>query len=549
MTSMHRALRAVLGVSATAGLLTAQDTPPTAWGRAGDVHAPLSAPSAVWLGGWSPLRPVSEAPRGMLRAPLAPGLLDAPAPIAGAFFLSGAPGALARDLSPSADSARFGDLRGVLAGASGEYRRPLDPGAASVFGVSGQGWARVGTRGVGIGRFVVDRESLDPSSNTSRLTPYSGSPFLATDSVTPPMARTRARLEGALGWELYGFGLGLAAGLEVREQTTFDAPLRRAGRSAHPAWSVGAERALPWLSARLGAYARAMEPVETNILNPRPAATVYFPVRGFDEPISVPVEGTVSLFTREQRRAHAPGLTGSFMVAGTSITATHEQGDLAEDGVLAVQINPQVNRWRTTGQETRLQAQRALTEQWRLTAVVADASHDGTGRRLDLEGVAYVASHAQRTVELDLRGRYGAWQVAVLGGGGTTTRDARDFVAELFIDLEGAQTFGAIEVARDLPRGTVAMGVSGTSSAASGRLPAVEEMQPVNQRLLAPMLAYEVAEARATALWITGRIPVAGSTLLTTLRYEQTAPTREVPELLQPTGTRTGWSFALGLRY
>jgi hypothetical protein len=548
MSAVARGIRACLGASLSAQMLAAQDTPPTAWGRAPDAHGALSAASAVWLGGWSPLRPISEAPRGLLRAPLAPGLLDAPAPVAGAFFLSGAPGALARDLGTTADSAQFGELRAVLSGASGTYRRPLDPGAASVYGVSGQGWARVGGRGVAIGRFAVDRESLDPSSNTSRVFPYSGTPFLATDSVNPPMSRTRARLEGALGWDVFGFGLGLAAGLEVREQTTVDFPLRRAGRSAHPAWSVGAERALPWLDARIGAYARAMEPVETNILNPRPQPTVYYPVRGFDEPISVPISG-VNLFTREQRRAHASGLTGALSLAGTAITVTHEQGDLAEDGVLAVQVDPQVNRWRTTGQETRVQAQRALNAQWTLLAVLLDESHDGTGQRLDLEGTAYVGAHSRRALELDLRGRYGAWQVAVLGGGATTTREARDFAAELFIDLEGAQTFGAIEVARMFRRGSVAVGVSGASSAASGLLPAVSEMQPVNQRLLAPMLAYEVAEARASALWLTGRLPVAGSTLLSTLRYERAAPTREVPELLQPSGTRTGWSFTLGVRY
>jgi hypothetical protein len=537
---------ACLGVSASVAL--AQDTPPTAWGRVPDAHAPLSAPSAVWLGGWSPLRPISDAPRGMTRAPLAPGLLDAPAPLAGAFFLAGAPGALARDLGPAADSARFGDLRLSMAGASGDYRRPLDPGAAAVIGANGQGWARVGTRGVAIGRFVIDRESLDPSSNTGRIVPYASTPFLATDSVTPPMERTRARLEGALGWDVIGFGIGIAAGLEVREHTTVDFPLRRAGRSAQPSWSVGAERALPWLDARLGAYARATEPVETNILNPRPEPTVYFPVRGFDEPISVPISA-VNLFTREQRRAHASGLTAAFTLAGTTITATHEQGELAEDGVLAVQVQPQANRWRTTGSETRVQAQRALGQRWQLLLVAVEESHDGAAERIDLEGTAYVSSHARRAVELDLRGRYDHWRVAFLAGGATSARRATDFAAELFIDLDGAQTFGAVELARDFRWGALSTGVSGASSAASGSLPAVEELQPVNQRLLAPMLAYEVAETRATAAWLTAAYRLPGVTLLGGVRAERSAPAREVPELRQPTGTRSGWSVTLGLRY
>jgi hypothetical protein len=546
-----QALRLAAAVACTATVLAAQDTPPAAWGRAHDAHGPLAPTAAAWLGGWSPLRPIADAPRGMARAPLAPGLLDAPAPIAGAFFLVGAPGALARDLTRGADDERdrigFGDLRVRLAAASGSFRRPLDPAESSVGGVSGQGWAKVGSRGVAIGRFVVDREHLATSSFTARVTPYTASPFLSTDSVTPPMDRTRARLEGALGWELLGFGLGASAGLESREHSTTDFPLRRAGRSAFPAWSLGAERVLPWFDARIGVFARAMEPNETNILNPRPLPTIYYPVRGLDEPVSVPL--SEQLFTREQRQGKARGITGAFSVFETDVVVTRESGSQAEDGVLGIQANPAVNRWRTSGDETRLQAQRAQGERLRLTVVGVDAAFDGAAERLDLEGIAYRASHGQRAIEADLRGQWGAWTAAVLGGASSTTRRASDFVAELALDLDVRQTFAAAEVARRFERAALALGVSGSSAAGAGSIPAVEEMLPVNQRLLAPMLAYEVAETRTVALWLTGTLRIKRSTLIGTVRREGAQATREVPELRQPLGARRGWVATVGLRY
>ena len=75
-------------------------------------------------------------------------------------------------------------------------------------------WSRVGVHGVAIGRFVIDRETDDVSSFSLRLAPYVSSRFTMMDSVQPPMQRTRARLEGALGYELGWFGLGLSAGIE-----------------------------------------------------------------------------------------------------------------------------------------------------------------------------------------------------------------------------------------------------------------------------------------------------------------------------------------------
>ena len=66
----------IVALALAAVPVAAQDTPPTAWGRAPNSSSALAPDqAAAWLSAWSPLRPVIDAPRGLLRAPLAPGLL------------------------------------------------------------------------------------------------------------------------------------------------------------------------------------------------------------------------------------------------------------------------------------------------------------------------------------------------------------------------------------------------------------------------------------------------------------------------------------------
>jgi len=550
MTLRHvRVAFATIALSASAAL--AQDVPPTAWGRAPDANGALSHAAAAWLGAWSPLRPIREEPRGLLRAPLAPGLLDAPPPRAGAFFLSGAPGALNRDViranGNGADTSRFGELRVKSAGVDGAFRRPLDPASVGALGVSGQGWAPV-RLGIAIGRFAVDQEQLEPSGFASRVAPYAASPFVSTDSVTPPMRRMRARIEGALGMRFGEFGVGIAAGLESREHTTIDFPIRRAGRSALPAASLGVERGLPWFGARIGAYHRWSEPTETDVLNPAPEPTVYYPIRGYDEPSAVEVS-LAAVFSRIDSHATATGGTLEFEALATRVVVTHERGSRREVGYFALALDHPTNRWRAGGSETRVQAQRAIGSQLVLTVVGAAESLSGDAQRLDLTGIAYSASHSRRSIEGDLRGHRGPWQAAATGGAITSERIGTDFVAQLATKLDFIQPFVSGEAARQFARGSVAAGASFAASAATGNIPAALDAGENYRRLVAPALAYDAADTRATAFWITGLFRAGQSTLIATLRSERASSPTDVPHRLQPTGSRTGWTAAFGVRY
>jgi hypothetical protein len=504
------------------------------------------------MGAWSPLRPIAESPRSLLRAPLAPGILDAPAPRAGAFVLAGAPGALSGDFRRANDTARFSELRLRNASEDGEFRRPLDVADPSVIQVTGQGWAPFGRTGVAIGRFVIDRQTEDVSSFTGRVAPYVSAPSIMTDSVRPPMRRTRARLEGALGVRVYGFGLGLAAAIDSREHSTVDFPLRRSGRASTPAATVGAERALPWYGIRIGAYHRWSEPNESNILSARPLPTLMYSVQGYDEPFGLPVNAsTPNVFTRNDRFAKATGGTAEATLLGAHFVVTHESSKRSDRQNLApFTESPPVDTWAAEGSETRVQVQRDFGARIRATVVGSDEAFNGSGRRADLDGIAFRGYDARRAIEGDVRVSIGSsMRGAVLAGVVETTHELRDFVAQLRSSAVSRTPFVSAELARGFGRFAVAAGVSSAAAVpVSGRIPVTDERGELYKRVTAPDLAYQVTEARAMGIWVTATAVLRGTTFIATLRSENSSPRTVAGHRLQPEGERSARSFAIGVR-
>ena len=541
---------AVLAAAIGSTTVSAQDAPPSAWARANDANGATESGTSPWLGAWSPLRPIVDIPRGLLRAPLAPGVLDAPPPMAGAFVLAGAPGALARDLLPrlTGDTARFGELRVRVSNEKGAFRRPFDFLDSRVAQVSGLGWAPVGSRGVVIGRVVIDREKSNVSSFTPRIAPYSSSPFVATDSVMPPMQRSRARFEGALGLRIAGFGAGLSAGVESREHNSVDFPLRRGGRAASPAIMAGVERLLPFAGLRVGGYYRWSEPTETNVLNPLPLKTVIYAVQGYDEPFGIPVTDQY-VFVRNDRRATAVGGTVEFSALGARVVAVYEQGDRAEDQYRTVgtPVRP-TDRWRATGSQSRVMAQRELGSRARGTLVASFEELDGNAVRSDLTGIAFDGRDEKAAVEGDVRVAISSFWSAAISGGVTRLSSTRtDYVATINSDVITTTPFLSAEVARRLGRGAVSIGVSAAATSPNGAVP-VAARDPNYQRLIAPALAYDAAEASAVAGWLTATMPLRGRSILMGVRSERATPRSVNVARLQPDGERSGWSVMLGVR-
>jgi len=545
------ALAIMMSIGVTPCALVAQDAPPSAWGRAHDAGSVTNSTPIAWLGAWSPLRPVGEIARGQLRAPMGPGLLLAPAPLAGAFVLAGAPGSLARDLTPRAagDTTRWSEFRATHAMESGTFRRPLDAVDAAATQASGGGWSPVGQRGVAMGRFVVDQERNDVSSFTQRVSPYWSSPFVVTDSVRPPMVRTRARLEGALGLRVAGFGVGVSAGLDAREHVSQNFPLRRTGRWAVPATSLGIERTLPWAGLRVGAYHRWTEPTETNLLNPRPLATIVYAVQGLAEPSGILVTASDQIFVRQDRRATALGGTIEATVFGARMVVTHESGDRFDDEyrLITARVRP-TDSWRARASDTRVQLQRGFGAAWRSTLVAHRITINGSGVRSDLRGVAVRGGDEQLAVEADLRWQRRGWQAGVLGGAMRRTYEREDFVAQASVRTERATPFASAEVARRWSTRAVAAGLSFATASPAGSVPRAADQGPNYRRLIAPELAYELATARAWSAWITAEQRVLGTAAFAQARTERVSPQSLAPARLQPEGDRTRWSVSVGFR-
>jgi hypothetical protein len=530
----------------------AQDTPPTAWGRGQHATASASEMSAIWLAAWSPLRSIVDAPRGLLRAPLAPGLFDAPSPRAGAFILAGAPGSLARDFTRRGDTSSFGELRARQGSESGTFRRPLDVAESSVLQVSGQGYSKVGARGTAIGRFIVDQEEVATSSVTARVQPYVAFPVVSTDTLEPPMQRTRARLEGALAWRVAGFGVGVAAGLDSREHHSVNAPLRRSGRAAIPAATVGVEHAFNWLDLRAGGFYRWSEANETNLLRPSPGTATRYPLRALDEPFGVELTPLQSAFTRNERRTTGIGGTVAATVFDADMVLLYERGRRAEDetGNPFLRIRPDVERWRATGSEWRAMAQRTVRNRVTATLVVSAEASDGEGTRAEFDGVSYVGSNSRRAIEIDLRTPADrSWSVAVLGGVVQMEHALDDFVSQLEAATNVSTPFVGGEVGKRLGRGAIAAGVSyAQMTPTRAGLPAVAERGERYRLLIAPAWSYEVAEATAVAGWVTAQWRVSNTLLLGSVRAERASPRTVVASRLQPGGERSVFSVSLGVR-
>lgn len=527
----------------------AQDAPPSAWARAHDTGSATSSVPVAWLGAWSPLRPIGEVARGELRAPLGLGLIESPSPVAGAFVLAGAPGALARDLQPRmrGDSARFGTLRLQRARESGAFHRPFDMAESAAWQVSGGGWAPVGQRGVAIGRFTVDDERNATSTYSERISAGWSSPFIATDSVRPPLQRTRARLEGALGLRLGEFGVGLSAALDSREHNSIDFPLRRSGRWAMPAAMLGVERVFPG-RVRVGGYYRWSEPSETHVLNPSPLVTVIYPLQGYDEPPGIAVGGS-PYYVRYDRRATAVGGTIELSAFGGHMVLTHEQSRRADDQYVqfSVRVRP-TDAWRMSGSETRAQIARDFAGGPRIMIVASDVQFGGEGRRSDLAGLAIQGDEAQQAVELDIRQRWTKWRAGVAGGAIRRAFSRQDFVAELRAQHTVQTPFVSTEVARLFGGSAVAIGTSWASRVPAGTVPNATERGPNYRRFLAPELAYETADASAWAVSLSWQQRLANRHWLLSLRHERASSQGVVVERLQPGGQRERWSATVGFR-
>jgi len=521
--------------------VSAQSVPPAQ--RATESGVP------AWMTAWSPLNPIADVPRTLPRAAPVTDLLGSPAPTVGLFWFAGTPAALGFEVGE-----RRGQLAGTLAGDDGAYRRALDPADVVVARLSGIGWRPVGSRAAAAGRVVLERVVLGTATQSGVLEPYASDPFVITDTTLPEVRRLDTQLEGALGWRLGPWSVGLSGAVFIEDHRTRNARFPRLGKATTPAASLGVARALPWARVRLALMGRWIGGNETLIL-PAPAAPgrVYL-LDGYSEPDAREVQPQTGLFRRTERDALAYGAAASGTLLGTSWVVFAENTRRTDDHVSARQEDPPTDRWHATGSAYGLAVQWPLshydlylTAQWRLNRLRGDASRAG------LTGFIFRATESVGHLTADVRYLPASpWAVAATFALVRESRLREDFIAEMRSDLRTWAPGLGIEVARSLGVTAVAAGYAVSWYAPSGGIPNPAAMGPIYQQLVAPEQSLYATTARSTAAALTLRhtFPSGTAALLRVRRESLGASGEALPSdalPFAPEGSRTLWNVSLGV--
>ncbi|MHB1224872.1 MAG: DUF6850 family outer membrane beta-barrel protein [Gemmatimonadaceae bacterium] len=513
----------------------------------------------AWMEGWSPLdRGPGELARTLPSTGGALPRLLAPAPRVGLFWGAGHVAALPEEVRTSrADFALSHGSR------DGDFRRPLDAPSASAAQLSAIGWRPVGDRAAMIGRLSVVRRASEASP--WRLAPdvYGPSPFAAVDSSQSGDSQSRIRLDGAAGWRVAGWGVGVGGGYETLDQRTDFAAIASGARRASVGLSAGATRRVGAVTVGLQAGWRS----DAATLNASGAAVRSSPqvyeLMGLRDVVAAPVEGAY------YRRSDATRPSVGIALAGqgwggrwsASAAAGHHTERHRRDP------NPDVSgsEWTADGAALAAAYQRTVPFPIGAAALATVRGRaellDGSGTLADRPGVTmYTGRDVAMGGELELRfpavtasgGRSGAPWSAVLAVGLTQVqRQQTDSNATLHSDIQTLTPILSLEAERAVTnRLRVGGGVSMGAHLARGSIPLVRSPGIAHRELVGPAIALTGSRAR----------PLAGSLMLRWLdgdrsywlagRMERVSPGEVGPDgplPFAPDGERTVRAIVVGV--
>ena len=538
--SVIRQARTGIGILALA-------LPMTVTGQSRDgAMAPLQPFATGWLHAWSPLVRTGELPGFPPDAmSMLPGLLVAPPAPVGALWTAGSPAFAATEI----DGARA-DIAVRLGGSSGALRRPLDPQEVNGVAVSGLAWQPVGLRAHAIGRVMFDRETLDGGgTRASGFTPYSGSPLILVDSTSPEVSRTRAVLEGTMGWELGAWGAGIGVGYEARDVTAVRALVRRSGRLATTSGTFGVGRAIGGMRASV--YARVAGNAETMTMIQGLALPFIYELQGFTE--VEPIEPANQGYRRRiTRRTQALGATLSGRVLGTTWVVWGEGTRLRERQSSLSQDDPPSDRWSTDGASFGAVVERPMFDSLvRITGHVRALTLEGFAERRDLDGAIFRSNEeglqADATVRITPRGS--PWQFGLVVATRHESRERRDLLSALRADIESWTPGAAFEIARAFgTRTAFSAGYAASSYVPTARIFAADSLGPVVQTLLAPALEYATTSKVAQAMSLTLRQRIVNTTTVLTVQHQWLGVVGSPePTPFRPDGTQSGTFVSVGV--
>jgi len=508
---------------------------------------PLRLNEPSWLWRWSPIVPLSELRRTLPGEGLAlPRPLTRPAPRVGLFWTAGIPGAAPSEVQD--DRAEF---RYVHADLSGDYRRPLDPGEARHNAGAALAWGNLGGSGGGIGRVVVDRGNFDREAFADILHPYATEPFAVADTVGDAVGRTAVRIEGAGGWQVGRFGLGLAAGYHQQETRTLRSAAPRSNRTANPGVSVGATFDVHESALQVGVMARWQQEADQIAVYSVAAPSRVYEFAGYADPVPLNLVST-RYGRRFERTARAVGAGlggtlhgGRWVVHGRleDRTGVHFSSNMA---------NPNQEEWASTGWLVGGAAQYPLvTDRLVLTLDGWVAGVAGEAQYSGLEGVPFAADEAAWTASGELRLLpTNGWQAVGFFSVTREQRTRRDGIARTHSDLSAWRPSGGLTVARHLGAFGVSLGGAVGEFNPSGAAPLAHDMGPIYQNWIAPELALYATEAR----WVAGSGGISWRVRPSVLfavdaQYRRLTGTENLNSAIgtPPTGDRQRWSLDVGI--
>jgi hypothetical protein len=501
-----------------------------------------------WQGDASALAPVAELERGPAQAPPFSLLLVAPFTRAGLYWTLGNPGALPFELQDTytAFRARYTDE-------SGAYRRPLDAATITAFTASGSGWKPVGNAGALSGGVVVKCASLGQMAS-GVAEPYSMSPHFFADTSGTTLGETAARLDGAGGWRVGGWGLGLALGFDTWTALTGVSMVPRFQRGVLPAATAGITRKLGDHLV-LGAHARRRAERQTASLSARGTTNRVYRIEGFTEPVPIELGPSQGFYRRIERDAAAAGLGAAMVTGGTRWVAHGELTQLHERQSTTQSNDPPLDKWDATGHVLGFAAETQFANQkGRLLAGARWTHVTGEATRAALvdEGILFHATDDAVDVGLDLRLRLGSgWETGARLGVNHDYDARDDILARVGSALRTWTPSFSLETACDLSdRLAVSLGAGVGWRTPIGSIPDPGATKAGYQGWLAPELSYYATPTLTDALRFAARWRAGGQEIAVQAQYGHTTARGAAYQLpFAPAGSRETWDVAISIAH
>ena len=497
----------------------------------------------AWMDQWSPLGIQGSLPRTLTGASSAVPLLMLPPPKIGLFWTGGNPGALSWDV----DDDRT-DVIVARAVQDGEYRRPLDPVAASVTQVNGLGWRPLGSRGAVVGSVLFDRSLRDPASASNMNDPYATSPFVVTDTSTAKLRQSRARLEGAGGWRIGEFGVGVALGYEARTTASLASRLLRRNRAVAPAATVGVVRRFAGgrIAAGLrGSWQSATETI--NMVEVTQEGGVY-QLEGYRD---VPLQDIVGgYYRRMSRNVESLGATVGG-VLGPARWAVNVDGLRQHERLTGEQEDdPLTESWKTNGTTAAAAVQFPpardrvmITLQARLAALSGHSAQVFPTR----SGLRTNEQVLEGSAQMRLLPSAEGWMAVIEAGLVGEHRVREDSIAQVRTIVDAITSRVGVEVGRQVSEQLiVSAGYGFARYGGNGTLPSPTTRSGLYQRVFAPELDIATSVARAHSVVAALRWQLqSASAVWAAGRIESLAP--QSNHLFATTGTRAARTLLLGV--